>query len=172
MGDEFRLGCRDRRELPTQGIGDLPVQDLPPALEQGFVSGVLNQRVLEGIARIGRRTRAEQQLRLFELRQRRAQRRLVAADDGAQQRVGECVFRDILAALFGRLRAVKGQSPHDGCGLITSIRKPAVRAIATASRGGLLLTPREARSDHDRQTSGCCDPPGQESGDFSHHSRL
>ena len=25
------------------------------------------------------------------------------------------IFRDILAALFGRLRAVKGQSPHDGC---------------------------------------------------------
>src|SRR5215831_8215678 len=43
------------------------------------------------------------------------------------------IFRDILAALFGRLREVKGQSPHDGCGLITSIRKPAARAIATAS---------------------------------------
>jgi hypothetical protein len=26
------------------------------------------------------------------------------------------IFRDILAALFGRLRVVKGQSPHDGCG--------------------------------------------------------
>jgi hypothetical protein len=43
------------------------------------------------------------------------------------------IFRDVLAALFGWLRAVKGQSPHDGCGLITSIRKPADRAIATAS---------------------------------------
>ena len=41
------------------------------------------------------------------------------------------IFRDILAALFGRLRAIKGQSPHHGCGLITSIRKPAARAIAT-----------------------------------------
>ena len=44
------------------------------------------------------------------------------------------IFRDILAALFGRLRAVKGRSPHDGCGFITSIRKPAVQAIATCGR--------------------------------------
>ena len=65
------------------------MQDLPPAPEQGFVGGVLDQRVLEGVARIGRRARAEQQLRLFELRQCRAQRRLVAAGDRAQQRVGE-----------------------------------------------------------------------------------
>jgi NADPH-dependent curcumin reductase CurA len=28
----------------------------------------------------------------------------------------DAIFRDILAALCGRLRAVKGQSPHDGCG--------------------------------------------------------
>ncbi|MEA2805036.1 MAG: hypothetical protein QOE49_5131, partial [Rhodospirillaceae bacterium] len=43
MGDEFRLGSRDRRELCAQDIGDLPMQDLPPAPEQGFVGGVLNQ---------------------------------------------------------------------------------------------------------------------------------
>jgi len=89
MGDEFRLGRRDRGELAAQGIGDLSVQDLPPAPEQGFVSRVLDQRVLEGVARIGRHARAEQQLRLFELRQCRTQRRLVAAGDRAQQRVGE-----------------------------------------------------------------------------------
>jgi len=59
MGDELRLGRRDRRELSAQDIGDLPVQDLPPTLEQGFVGGVLDQRMLEGVARIGRRTRAE-----------------------------------------------------------------------------------------------------------------
>jgi hypothetical protein len=45
--------------------------------------------MLEGVARIGRRARAEQQLRLFELCQCRAQRRLIAAGDCAQQRVGE-----------------------------------------------------------------------------------
>jgi hypothetical protein len=65
------------------------VEDLPPALEQGFVGGVLHQRVLESVARIGRRARAEQQLRHFELRQCRAQRRLVAAGNRAQQRIGE-----------------------------------------------------------------------------------
>ena len=42
MGDEFRLGRGDRRELSAQGIGDLPVQDLPPAPEQGFVGRVLD----------------------------------------------------------------------------------------------------------------------------------
>jgi len=89
MGDEFRLGRRDQRELSAQDIGDLPVQDLPPAPEQGFVGRVLDQRVLEGVARIGRRARAEEQLRLFELHQGRAQRRLLAAGNRAQQRVGE-----------------------------------------------------------------------------------
>ena len=89
MGDEFRLDRGDRRELAAQGVGDLPVQDLPPAPEQGFVGGVLDQRMLEGVARIGRSAGAEQQLRLFELRQCCAQRRLVAAGDGAQQRVGK-----------------------------------------------------------------------------------
>ena len=67
MGDEFRLGGCDRRELSAQGIGDLPVQDLPPALEEGFIGRVLDQRMLERVARIGRCARAEQQLRLFEL---------------------------------------------------------------------------------------------------------
>jgi len=67
MGDEFRLNRRGRRELSAQDISDLPVQELPPASEQGFVGGVLDQRVLEGVARVGRRARAKQQLRLFEL---------------------------------------------------------------------------------------------------------
>jgi hypothetical protein len=89
MGDEFRLGRRDRRELAAQGIGDLPVQDLPPAPQQGFIGCVLDQRMLEGVARIGRRASAEQQLRFFELPQCRAQRRLAAAGDCAQQRVGK-----------------------------------------------------------------------------------
>ena len=66
MGDEFRLSRRGRRELSAQGIGDLPVQDLPPAPEQGFVGRVLDQRMLEGVARIRRHTGAEQQLRVFD----------------------------------------------------------------------------------------------------------
>ena len=84
MGHEFRFGRSDRRELAAQGVGDLSVQDLAPALEQGFVGRVLDQCMLEGVARIGRCARAEQQFRLFELRQCRAQRRLVAAGDRAQ----------------------------------------------------------------------------------------
>jgi hypothetical protein len=45
--------------------------------------------MIESVARIGRRARAEQQFRLFELHQCRAQRRLVGAGDRAQQRIGE-----------------------------------------------------------------------------------
>ena len=45
--------------------------------------------VFEGVARVGRHARAEQELRLFELHQRRAQRRLATAGDRTQQRVGE-----------------------------------------------------------------------------------
>jgi len=84
VGDEFRLGRGDRRELFAQDVGDLPVQELPPAPEQGFVGRVLDQRMLEGVARIGWRAGPEQQLCLFELRQCRAQRPLVAAGDRAQ----------------------------------------------------------------------------------------
>ena len=40
-------------------------------------------------------------------------------------------FSGYFGRSFGRLRAVNGQSPHDGCGLITSTRKPAARAIVT-----------------------------------------
>jgi len=48
VGNELRLGGGNRHKFSTQGIGDLPVQDLPPAPEQGFVGRVLDQRVLEG----------------------------------------------------------------------------------------------------------------------------
>ena len=40
------------RELLAQAVGDLPVQDLAAAPEQGFVGGVLDQSMLEGVARI------------------------------------------------------------------------------------------------------------------------
>ena len=65
------------------------MQDLPPAPEQAFVGGVLHQGVFERVAHVGRRAVAEHQLRVLQLRERGAQRRLVAADDGAQQGVGE-----------------------------------------------------------------------------------
>src|SRR6516165_6495537 len=57
---------KKKNELIAQGIGDLPLQDLPPAPEQSFVGRVLDQRMLERVARIGWDAGAEQQLRLFE----------------------------------------------------------------------------------------------------------
>ena len=54
----FRLGLGDDRELLAQDIADVPVQQLPAALEQALVSRFLNQRMLEAVARFRRRPAA------------------------------------------------------------------------------------------------------------------
>jgi hypothetical protein len=66
MGDKFRLGCGNRRELLTQAVGDATVQHLLPAPEQDFVCGVLDQSVLEGVARSGRRALSSASSKLSE----------------------------------------------------------------------------------------------------------
>ena len=52
---QFRLGLGDGRKLLTQDIADLPMQQLPAALEQALVSSFLNQRMLEAVVRFRRR---------------------------------------------------------------------------------------------------------------------
>src|SRR5262249_28182381 len=120
---------------------------------QGFVGCVLDQRMLEGVARIGRRTGAEQQLRLFELHQCRAQRRLVAAGDRAQQRVGDfpadrgAALSELLYrrqpgetarqwTLRCRRDARRGPSKRQRCGPATS--KPASSTVLdnSSTKGG------------------------------------
>jgi hypothetical protein len=66
--DDLRLCVRERWEPIAQRLGNVPVQDLPSALKQTLIGGVLHQRMLEAITHITRRARAEQQLRLFKLR--------------------------------------------------------------------------------------------------------
>ena len=60
-----------------------------PAARQVLIRGLLHQRVLEGVARVGRRAGAEQQLGADDPRQRLLQRGIGLARDGAQQLVRE-----------------------------------------------------------------------------------
>ena len=89
MGEEFRLGLHDIGELFAQDFGDALMQDLPAALQEALIGRVLYQRVLEAVARLGRGPVAEHQPGILQLGERGAQRRLVAADDGMEQRVGK-----------------------------------------------------------------------------------
>jgi hypothetical protein len=77
------------------------------------------------LARIGRRrARAEQQLRLFELRQCRAQRRLVAACDRAQQRVREFApdrGADLLRYLLVRRQPVR-RAANESCNVAGMVK--------------------------------------------------
>ena len=75
---DFRLGLGDDRKLVAQNVADVLMQQLPAALEQTLVSRFLNERMLEAVGRFRRRPAAHQQFGLFELRQRSAQRQIIA----------------------------------------------------------------------------------------------
>src|SRR5258705_1108209 len=51
---QFRLGLSDDRKLLAPESTDLPMQQLPAALEQTLVSSFLNQRMLEAVTRFRR----------------------------------------------------------------------------------------------------------------------
>jgi hypothetical protein len=67
LRQHFRLSLTDVREFLFQRLGDAGVQLLAPALEHRLVGSVLNQRMLEGVGRLGRRATAENQLRADQL---------------------------------------------------------------------------------------------------------
>ena len=70
------LGRFSVRQTFLDDPGDLAVQLLPAPSKQRVVGGVLHQRVLEGVKRIGRRALLERQPRLGQLGQRLVQLRL------------------------------------------------------------------------------------------------
>src|SRR5262245_4553978 len=88
MGDDLGLdvGCL---QSIAQGLGNPPVQHLPATLEQVLVGYLLHQRMLESVNRFRRITAAEHKLRVLKLDERVLQRRLVAPDQRAQQRIRE-----------------------------------------------------------------------------------
>ena len=67
LRQHFRLSLADVRESLFQSLGDAGVQLLAPALEHRLVGSVLDQRMLEGVGRLGRRATAENQLRADQL---------------------------------------------------------------------------------------------------------
>ena len=112
VGDKLRLGVGDDGEFFAQGFGDAPMQDLPPAPQQAFVSRVLDERVFEAVARFGRGSVAKHQLGFLQLRQRASQRglvalmarldRLVAVKEIAQ--IGAAIAREFSYSLLHAVR--------------------------------------------------------------------
>ncbi len=89
MGDYLRLNLGDCLKPIAQGLGNALVQHLPAALEQVLVGCILHQRVLEAVDGFGRIAAAKHEFRFLELGERVLERRLVALDQRAQQRIRE-----------------------------------------------------------------------------------
>jgi hypothetical protein len=69
------MGLLERREFFIDGARDSEMQILAAALEQRFVTGVADQRVLELVSRIGRGAAGIEQFRVGETAQRPLQLR-------------------------------------------------------------------------------------------------
>ena len=104
-GEEFGLALEKGGELRFERGGDTRMNFHSPALEQGRVGDILDQRVLEGVGRVGRLAAPEDQIGADEPDERFAERRLLqrrhrgqeivielAADAGAdlRQLLGRC----------------------------------------------------------------------------------
>ena len=73
MGDDFRLASRALRVV-AQDFGGPSVQRLAAALKQAVVGRILNQRVLEAIARLMARAVGDKEVRAGEPIERRLER--------------------------------------------------------------------------------------------------
>jgi hypothetical protein len=62
MGEQLRPRLRDFWEPRLEHCGDASVQLLALGLEEGLVSRVLDQGMLEAVCRVGRRATTEDQL--------------------------------------------------------------------------------------------------------------
>ena len=62
VSEKFRLGLGSLGELLFEYLNDAGMELLAPGLEQRAVGGVLDQRVLEAVGRLGRGAAAEHQL--------------------------------------------------------------------------------------------------------------
>src|SRR6516162_1725624 len=88
-GENFGMRCCDVGELALDGRGDTAVELLASAPEQGAVRGILDQRMLESVFRVGRAPAAEDELGSDELCQGLVQLRLRHRRDRADQFVRE-----------------------------------------------------------------------------------
>ena len=88
-GDDLGQAFDHRGELLDQHIGDARVQLSPPAPEHRGVGGVLHQRVLERVGRLGRRSAPGDQAGGRQPLERRVELRRRQARHRGNQRVGE-----------------------------------------------------------------------------------
>jgi hypothetical protein len=88
MGDDFRLGCGALGVI-AQDFRRTAVQGLAAALEQAVVGRVLDQRVLEVIARSRAGAICDEQVRAGEPVERGLEGGIVDSANSPQQRVGE-----------------------------------------------------------------------------------
>ena len=93
MGDDFRLG-RSALGVVAKDFGGAAVQRLAPALEQAVVGRVLDQRVLEAIARLMARAFGDEEVRAGEPVERGLKGGVIDLADRAQQRIGEVSPQD------------------------------------------------------------------------------
>ena len=85
MREHFRLGGGGVGEAVAQNLRDATMQDLAPALQQIFVSGVLNERVLEAIIALRRQALDQHDVGFGEFLQRRLQGWVFHAGDIAKR---------------------------------------------------------------------------------------
>src|SRR6516162_671513 len=90
-GENFGMRCCDVGELTFDGRGDTAVELLASVPEQGAVRGILDQRMLEGVFRVGRAPAAEDKLGSDELRQCIVQLRLRHRRDRADRSCEKCL---------------------------------------------------------------------------------
>ena len=88
-GQEFGLPLHDGGELRLERGGDTRMKLHSPAFEEGRVSDILDQRVLEGVGRVGRLATPEDQIGADESDERFAERRLLQQRHGGQEIVVE-----------------------------------------------------------------------------------
>ena len=88
MRDDFRLRCGALRPS-DQDFGGAAMQRLAAALEQAVVGRILDQRVLEAIARLMACALSDQEIGTGEPVERGLEREVVDTADRAEQRIGE-----------------------------------------------------------------------------------
>ncbi len=94
IGQHFGLlGAALRVEL-LDGGQDASVQRAPPRLQQAPVGHAVGEGVREAVFEVGKEARLEQELRLLEPREPRAQRLLGHLDGGGEQREGHVLADD------------------------------------------------------------------------------
>ena len=93
IGQQLRLGLGRFGKDCLEGFDDLAVKGLAPGLQEAFISGIADQRMFEGVARLGRSPALEDKLGLGEFLQAGLQIRFGAPGDGRQERIVESCGR-------------------------------------------------------------------------------